>query len=288
MNYWIIKARPDRNDVRRLPSAGKLDMWYTTRLPQDWSQDDLLLVWAGAPMLRIIAIADLMRPDAGFRQGYNHFLIKYRTGFLDGPGLRELRSDHIVRSASFLKAGPSGTVFPLTPKQGRHLLELLQDQGQPIANEKSREAQPDRHQELAVVRLLGQGFGSAAENRRIERSGIAATSRYFRTHGWRVTSVERERIGYDLRCIKAREELHVEAKGIRGSAISFTLTAGEYRRAIADPAFRIATVTRVLTKPSILLHTGPQLIRDFRMAPLAYKVVPSRRKLSRPVAVLRV
>src|SRR5437870_6139776 len=152
MSYWVIKARPDRNDFGHFPIAGKMDTWYTSRLPRGWNRGDLLFIWAGAPRLEIIGLADLVNPNAGFRNDYEHFRLKYRTSLIHGPTVMDLRSDKVVGSASFLKSGPSGTVFPLTAIQGRHLLARLQRIGLPVADERSPVAQPTREEDAILVK----------------------------------------------------------------------------------------------------------------------------------------
>jgi len=275
MNYWLIKAMPSENDFGSLPIAGNVDTWYASRLPRKWKRGDLVFVWAGAPMLRIIGLADLTSPNAGFRNGYEHFRVRYRTNFIQGLRLKELRRDKIVGSASFLKSGPSGTIFPLTDVQGRRLLSWLVDVGLPVGEEHAVGAQLNSNEKVIVNKILGQGFGSPAENRRVEKAAISAVRSQLKREGWNVKSTERAKIGYDLECRRSREMLHVEVKGIRGSARSFILTEGERRRAFSDPTFRIALVTEALRRPTIRVCTGTELIRDFQMAPIAYKVVSS-------------
>lgn len=118
-------------------------------------------------------------------------------------------------------------------------------------------------------------FATAAHRSRVERSAIRAVKRRFESEGWRVTSKERDKIGYDLHCARSSGELHVEVKGTVGDEEVFFLTAGEERRATADPLFRIAVVTRALDTPRVVVRTNAQMRRAFRLSPIAYSAVRS-------------
>jgi Domain of unknown function (DUF3883) len=88
----------------------------------------------------------------------------------------------------------------------------------------------------------GGGFGSAAENREVETCAIKHVRRWYKQHGWKVESRERENIGYDLECSKSGEKIHIEVKGTRGSGEGFPITAQEYHCMKTDPLFVLAVV----------------------------------------------
>ena len=124
-NYWIIKAKPERNDFTKFPLRGEPGRWYTSRPPKAWLPGDTLFIWAGSPILRVIGRARLTEPDAGLDHNLYHFGVEYATNLIEGPTIKDLRRDPLLRDASFLKSGPSRTVFPLTPEQGTRMLQLL-------------------------------------------------------------------------------------------------------------------------------------------------------------------
>ncbi len=125
MKYWIIKARPDRNDFSQFPSRGSVDRWYAGRLPRDWARGDILFIWAGAPILRVKGLAELAKPNDGHDKAGWHFLVRNLTDPIDGPRIGDLRRDRVLRDASFLRVGPAGTIHPLTELQGTKLQARL-------------------------------------------------------------------------------------------------------------------------------------------------------------------
>lgn len=66
----------------------------------------------------------------------------------------------------------------------------------------------------------GGGFGSVETNRRVEKAAIEFVRRYYEQDGWSVLSVEAEKVGYDLRCERGEEQVHVEVKGTCSSSKS--------------------------------------------------------------------
>jgi hypothetical protein len=126
-------------------------------------------------------------------------------------------------------------------------------------------------EEVEVIPRAGAGFGSPAENRRVERLAIRAAQRYLERRGWRVKSVERQKLGYDLDCARGKAHIRVEVKGVRGVGSMFILTAGEYRRAVADPDFKLCVVENALAAPTVNLLGSKALRRRLIVEPLAYK-----------------
>lgn len=119
----------------------------------------------------------------------------------------------------------------------------------------------------------GQGFGSPEENRAIEEAAVAFVVRKYESSGWRVTSRESERVGYDLECTRRRDVLHLEVKGLSGEEWSFMATAGELRKAEEDPDFRLAAVRRANTSdPEMRQWTGSELRSSFDREPVAYRL----------------
>lgn len=126
-------------------------------------------------------------------------------------------------------------------------------------------------EEVEVIPRAGAGFGSPAENRHVERLAIRAAQRYLERRGWRVRSVERQKLGYDLDCARDKAHIRVEVKGVRGVGSTFILTAGEYRRVAADPGFRLCVVENALAAAKINLLDSKALRKRLTVEPLAYK-----------------
>lgn len=276
MAYWIIKAQPDRNDFTKFPLRGKEGSWYATRPPFAWKRGDTLFVWAGAPMLRIIGLARLVLPDDGQEGKLHYFRVRYRSNLLEGPTIAQLRRDPVIREASFLKSGPSGTVFPLSEDQGSRIFQLLAAAHQLPATSFHSPDQTKESVEPTLRLERAAGFGDVETNRRVERAAIKAAKRYYRDVGWSVRSVESENRGYDLHCRMDGKELHVEVKGASGRGFGFIMTQREYARGSEDARFELCFVASALTRPAVSTMPGGEIFRVCRFLPIAYKVTPEK------------
>jgi hypothetical protein len=119
---------------------------------------------------------------------------------------------------------------------------------------------------------VGAGFGNPETNRKVERAAIVCVTDWYKSHGWDIRSVEAEKCGYDLHCVKGSAEEHVEVKGVKGTGMSFIITAGEVRRAQVDPSFIICIVNSALSiKPQISRYSGRDLIDKFDLDELAFR-----------------
>jgi hypothetical protein len=118
---------------------------------------------------------------------------------------------------------------------------------------------------------VSAGFGLAVENREVERAAIAAARELLQRDGWTVTSVEAQRVGYDLYCTRGDEVRRAEVKGIRGSGLDFVITAAEYARAMEDSAFELIVVSSVLSAPQITRFSGAEIASQYDFAPIAYR-----------------
>jgi hypothetical protein len=105
--------------------------------------------------------------------------------------------------------------------------------------------------------VQGAGFGTAEQNRQVELAAIGYVSAAYRAERYRVTSVERDRCGWDLTVSRADEEIHVEVKGVAGSLVRFFLTAHECKAALNDPNWMLVVVTDALGEPGWYELDGP-------------------------------
>ena len=118
---------------------------------------------------------------------------------------------------------------------------------------------------------VGAGFGDVVINRRVEESAVEVVSSSYKRLGWEVQSVEADRIGFDLLCVKGEEEEHVEVKGVKGEALAFFVTAGEAERARIDPNFTLCVVTEALTAPKMHCFSGREFLQKFALKPVTYR-----------------
>jgi hypothetical protein len=119
------------------------------------------------------------------------------------------------------------------------------------------------------------GFGDPLSNAEVEQSAIRLVTSRMEADGWTVSSVESLRMGYDLKCTRDEDELHVEVKGTRSRLPSFIITEGELRRADSDSAFRLLVVTDALgTAPAVHEFDSESVFEEFDFTPLAHRAVP--------------
>lgn len=121
---WVVKATTD--SLEQLIEEG-VTKWRTKKPPKGWQPGDRLYFWQGSPTLELQAVGRLLSVEPAKRKGSNTFFhVRYETGLLDKPiGIEALRADRAVGEASFLKAGPAGTVYPLTPQQDVRLAKAI-------------------------------------------------------------------------------------------------------------------------------------------------------------------
>jgi hypothetical protein len=99
----------------------------------------------------------------------------------------------------------------------------------------------------------------AARDRERDRDAeviaVLTTIKAFEDDGWRLSADRQaDGVGYDLEFARGGQTLHVEVKGIIGTAVTFNLTAKENWRAENDPHWVVAAVTSVLTDGARTLH----------------------------------
>jgi len=127
MRFWIVKGNPSRNNLDKMLVVGKVEDWVTRKPPRDWAVGDGVFFWKGAPALRLVGLGRIDALRGADANGETWFDLLYMTASIETPlGIEELRSDPVVGTASFLKAGAAGTVFPLTDAQAERLLRLVQ------------------------------------------------------------------------------------------------------------------------------------------------------------------
>ena len=128
-----------------------------------------------------------------------------------------------------------------------------------------------------AVRVSGAGFGKPEQNRLVERAACRAAKKYYEQRGYGVISREKENVGYDFEVTKGGETLHVEIKGVSGSALRFPITANEVDCAHSDSSFRLAVVTEALrAKRRVHIFTRQEFLEEFGLKPIAYIAEPKR------------
>ena len=121
-------------------------------------------------------------------------------------------------------------------------------------------------------RPRGGGFGSVEMNRKVEAAAIFFVTDYYERSGWNVTSVEADKVGYDLRCEKEGCREHVEVKGTQGDDICFIITAGEVRNAMIDRHHVTCVITSALSAElKMFVYSKEKFISDIELEPIAFR-----------------
>lgn len=137
--------------------------------------------------------------------------------------------------------------------------------GQPAYEHGAVDA-PDRDPEAE------QALEDLFASREVEEAAIRLVTTALTQDGWRVTSVERDGVGYDLDCRRRGASLHVEVKGRRAGATVVVLTAKEWQRTLEDPAFRLAVVAYACSdRPQLTLWTGAEVSTRCDVEPIAFR-----------------
>ena len=116
----------------------------------------------------------------------------------------------------------------------------------------------------------GAGFGSAAQNKKVEAAAMKHVVAHYKRSGWNVTDCSKEYRGYDLECRKGIRTVHCEVKGVSGLGVAFPITKNEMSTWSADPDFVLAVVTGALSKPHLHIYAGQRRIKDFAFSAISF------------------
>jgi len=119
--------------------------------------------------------------------------------------------------------------------------------------------------------IKAAGFGDSETNRQVEQKAIEYVTKYYQKDGWKVKSVEKENLGYDLYCKKGVMIKNIEVKGISGNKLSFPITTNEVNKATSNKDFSLSIVLSTLNKPKLVEYTGEEFIKLFNLEPISYK-----------------
>jgi hypothetical protein len=87
---------------------------------------------------------------------------------------------------------------------------------------------------------------------RIERIAVETTAAYFANLGYRVQSVERDNVGWDMNAVLGGRDLRLEVKGLSGPQLVVDLTPKEHS-AMTEyrSSYRLCVVTTALAEPTL-------------------------------------
>jgi hypothetical protein len=136
MSYWIAKAKGSYNaPFENWIKKGRLGHWHTKKLPKKLGLGDRLIIWKTSPDLKVVGFAEVTKIPIPQRTKNKIFEVRYLTDlFLRPVGIQRLKRESPLKGAAFLISGPSGTLFPLSPKQAACVIRLAKDCNLEIRN----------------------------------------------------------------------------------------------------------------------------------------------------------
>lgn len=115
----------------------------------------------------------------------------------------------------------------------------------------------------------------------VEQKAVEITWSHYKSLGYELDSVERDKVGWDLTATNGRIQLKLEVKGLSGPMVAAELTANEYRHLRLDePNYRVCIVTSALTNPQLHVFSYSQTTDRWESAegePLNFEEVTSAR-----------
>ena len=77
----------------------------------------------------------------------------------------------------------------------------------------------------------------SAHNKAVELRAMDEATLHYREAGWEVEDISSQNLGYDIRCTRVDEELHVEVKGVSsdGSAVNLTRNEVQHAKEYSSP-----------------------------------------------------
>jgi hypothetical protein len=180
------------------------------------------------------------------------------------PLLDLKKSDPRVGAVRAFQSGFMGTLYETNATEGTDLLRACGISPKTLA---SLQSSPSR----GASPHGGAGFGSPAENRKVEQAAVRVLRAAYKSQGWKLTDFQKDNLGYDFSAVRHQQERHIELKGARGPMPSFPITEHEVAVARTDPLWRLAVVTNALSKvPSLTEWSGDAFLLEFYLRPLSH------------------
>jgi hypothetical protein len=89
-------------------------------------------------------------------------------------------------------------------------------------------------------------------NAKVEAAAIAASTKYYRSIGFRIRDVQKDNLSWDFEAIGSGRKLFVEVKGLSAVAGTVGLTPNEYGKMLALRAnYRLCIVSEALSNPKL-------------------------------------
>jgi hypothetical protein len=173
------------------------------------------------------------------------------------PLLDLRKTDPAVARVRAFEQGFAGTLYETTPREAQVLLRTCNARSLALdlgADTPRRATAPGSRS--------GGGFGSAAQNAKVEAAAIDVFKREYAS--WSLSDVQQNNVGYDFRATKGRRERHVEVKGVSGPMPSFVITTNEKGVAETDEFWHLLVVVDALSKiPRVMEWPRDDFLLEF-------------------------
>ena len=123
--------------------------------------------------------------------------------------------------------------------------------------------------------IAPQFFPDSAKRREVEQAAVGFITRLYEKDGYKVTSREPERVGFDLEARRGKSVLRLEVKGTAGAVPYAYITSNERGAALEDQdaTWLMCIVTDALGKPKLHRYTSKEFFAAFSLDPMCYRAV---------------
>lgn len=237
--YWALLANPDRYRVEAAVSERDEDWWTTGG--SELFPGDGVIVWRSpgrksrGSRAGIVAFGTVLtEPET--RADSSPFWIDSERSLRPEPRVlvRYERADGLPLWADD-PGNEALLALAVARSRGRSVFRVTGEQWAEIAALAGLAAGQDSEETALIKRGIGRAT-DAARNRAIEQRAMEEAARCYRECGWEVEDVSSRRgLGYDIRCTRNGEELHVEVKGVSTDGSEVNLTRNEVEHAREHP-----------------------------------------------------
>ncbi|MEX2380932.1 MAG: DUF3883 domain-containing protein [Opitutales bacterium] len=129
----------------------------------------------------------------------------------------------------------------------------------------------------------GKGGVDPVHRVKVEQAAIKTCWEYFDGLGYKLRTVEKDNVGWDLEASRGQVELIIEVKGLSGVDCSVELTPNEFKAFNAeDENYRLCVVTNALISPKLIVcrfsgESGGWIVEDNSSGQLEIRRVESAR-----------
>lgn len=275
MSGIMMLANPNWIAYHRRHSIGKVVGFYASRHKQTYGYDHLICIHPGAIPRKICAVGrissqKLLHQDDAWA--------KYGTtlGAIDERGWRN-QAKSVLGNSSETYGGEILVIeladFQVFSEPVEHKSVGLTDTRWSDKKAVNKEATD------SLLKLLKREdqtheneYSEFEQNKETEDAAVSFVITWYQKRGWQVTSVEQEKCGYDLKCIKNSGEENVEVKGLSSNEQKFIITANEQNQAKTNELFMICIVTEARSnRPVIHRYSGEEFLAKFLLTPTQYR-----------------